>query len=211
MSGISLGFVVKSWRKWSHMTSTWFLRAFFLLCPLRKFSNTQNYKKISHVQNVIVSNFTKGIRLDAPCWPVQAPGPKKPSSVEHPSMTTKISMTLKICEASEDKDDEDFKLLWRKYFRDLGFVLEDDDHDVVLWLSVLGLVFWYSFFSPRSSFQPLEHLGAFGQNRYRSVLEISTGSIATKTSSLNSKSPAEAYGSGFFDEYSATGEGLFIF
>jgi hypothetical protein len=154
----------------------------------------------------------------------------------------------KLCEASEDDDDEDFELLWRKYFRDLGFVLEDDDHDVVLWLSVLGLVFWYSFFSPRSSFQRLEHLGAFGENRYGSVPEISVlrrdladsgdlisdevvgsfregltdesssgisfpskksssaGSIATGSSSLNSKSPAGASGSGFSDEYSATGE-----
>jgi hypothetical protein len=125
-------------------------------------------------------------------------------------------MTTKICEGSEnddneaskDDDDEDFELLWRKYFRDLGFVLKDNNHDVVLWLSVLGLVFWYSFFNPRSSFQPLEHLEAFGQNRYGSVPKISARSIATGTSSLNSKSPIKASGSGLFDVYSATREGF---
>jgi hypothetical protein len=125
-------------------------------------------------------------------------------------MTTKILMATKICEASEDDDDEDFELLWRKYLSNLGFVLEEDDHDVVLWLSVLGLVLWYSLFSPKSSFQPLENLRAFGQNWYGSVPKILAGSIATKTSSLNSKSSVGASGSGLFDEYSATREGFFF-
>lgn len=83
----------------------------------------------------------------------------------------------RLREASEDEEEEDdFELLWRKCFRDFEFE-ENDDDDVVLWfISVLELVvlFWYSFFfSPRRSFHLLEHLGALGENKYGSVLDIS--------------------------------------
>lgn len=52
------------------------------------------------------------------------------------------------------------------------FVVVVVDDGVVLG-SGLGFELWYSFLRPRRSFQRLEHLGALGEKRYGSVLEIS--------------------------------------
>lgn len=87
----------------------------------------------------------------------------------------------RLKEWSNDDDEElqlqGFELLCRKCFNDFGLELvnEEENDNEVLWVvvSVLWLEFWYNFFNPKSSFHRLEHLGAFGENKYESEPAIS--------------------------------------